>query len=103
MVPAVDWVQLAKDVGSLRDDGETGGTRVAQRALERILGEQNLRGAMELILAGQPGAELALSVLVHLCSEQVAELAYAEYQCCRGERGLCPQAHCPPPIHGVDS
>lgn len=83
---AIDWTGLAADVGSIRAEGERGGTTVAQYAIERILGEANLRAAVELVLASGPGSELAMSVLSLICSWTAAEIVYAEYKRSTGDR-----------------
>ncbi len=83
---SIDWLKLARDVGSLRDDGESGGTRFAQVALESILGEANIRNAVDLILASPPGNELAMNVLQHIMSWQATEMAYEAYKTSTGAR-----------------
>jgi hypothetical protein len=82
----IDWTQLARDVGSLRADGESGGTEYAQRALEQILGEENLQGAVDLVLAYGPGSELAMNVLRHIRSRRATEMAYEAYRSTSGEQ-----------------
>jgi hypothetical protein len=83
---SIDWVKLAREVGSLRDDGESGGTRYAQLALERILGEANIRHAVDLILDAVPGAELTMNVLQHIMSWQATEMAHEAYKTASGAR-----------------
>ena len=73
---SIDWTQLAKAVGSLDETGEHGGTLLAELALERILGAENIRQAVNLILDGLPGSELTMNVLRHITSLQAIEMAY---------------------------
>ena len=86
MVIVIDWTQLARDVGSLHDGGEAGGTAYATAALDRILGEDNIASAVELIVSGGRGGELAMNVLRHIHSERAARLAYAIYRTSSGDR-----------------
>jgi hypothetical protein len=59
----IDWEGLARRLGSLSDDGERGGTDLAQQALEQILGEAEVRAAVDYYVSGRRGFELARSVL----------------------------------------
>src|SRR5690242_8653679 len=83
---SVDRTNLARYVGSLDEYDEHGGTLLAQLALERILGEANIRHAVELILDARPGAELAMNVLRHIMAWQATEMAYHAYKTATGER-----------------
>jgi hypothetical protein len=47
MSETVDWKSLAERLGILRDGGEVGGTVYARQAIEILLGEENLRQAVE--------------------------------------------------------
>lgn len=82
----IDWEALAVAVNSLDASGERGGDEYASRALERILGTENLAGAVEHILAFAPGSELVMNVLRLITSRQAAEMAYQTYQQEGGER-----------------
>src|SRR5579862_9073280 len=62
----IDWRALAERLGTLRPDGEIGGSDPGYRALEEILGPRALRAAVDYYVAYHPGAELARSVLVLL-------------------------------------
>jgi len=62
----VDWRALAERLGTLRADGESGGSDLGRRALELILGADALRAAVDYYVAALPGAELARSVLALL-------------------------------------
>src|SRR5262245_31231734 len=59
----IDWHALAERLGTLRADGESGGSELGRRALEVILGPEALRAAVDYYAAGLPGAELARSAL----------------------------------------
>lgn len=77
----IDWERLAVDVGSIRPGGYvSGGSSYAMQALERILGENNIRTAVEVAVAFAPGGELAANVLRHIRSRQALEIAYAIYK-----------------------
>jgi len=59
----IDWEQLAREVGSLREDGEHCSSDLGLRALEVIVGEDRLRAAVDYYVAGGRGSELARFVL----------------------------------------
>lgn len=63
MKEQIDWKALALRLGALREGGESGGSNYAREALEVLLGEDNLREAVDYYVAGGPGGELARSVL----------------------------------------
>lgn len=54
---------MAKAAGSLGEFTETSGTDEARRAVISILSEAKLVGAVDYYISGQPGSELARSVL----------------------------------------
>jgi hypothetical protein len=66
----IDWESIAKQVGDIRPDGtELGGvgTSGGRRALELVVGEQNLRDAVDHMVLMRPGwntIEMLLSVMV---------------------------------------
>src|SRR5262249_56261219 len=62
----IDWEQLAREVGSLREDGEHCSSDLGLRALEVIVGEDRLRAAVDYYVAGGRGSELARFVLLAL-------------------------------------
>ena len=76
----IDWVQLARDVGSIHEGGESGGTAYASAALETILGEDNLHAAVEAAMSLRRGSELAMNVLRMIGSERAARIAYDKYK-----------------------
>lgn len=63
MAAAIDWQALAESLGTLRDQGELVTDRHARAAIELLLGEDNLRQAVAYYISGEPGSELARSVL----------------------------------------
>lgn len=80
----IDWKQLSIDIGS----DTSFGTSVAERALELILGDDNLARAVEIILAEEPGWNVAHSVLVHIVSERAMQIAYSMYKTSSGDRAV---------------
>jgi HEAT repeat protein len=68
---AIDWKELAKQVGDLNPDGsEKGsGTPSGERALEILIGEENLRNAVDHFISLEPGAFTAEMVLKIIGSE----------------------------------
>jgi hypothetical protein len=85
--PKIDWLWLAREVGSVEENRSVrGGTRVAQLALEKILGPANIREAVNLVLTDAPSAELVSSVLTHIHSAEATRLAYAAYKASTGQR-----------------
>ena len=63
---AVDWHTLAQKLGTFRDGGESGGEDLGRQSLELIVGVDVLRSAVDYYIAGNPGSELARSVLALL-------------------------------------
>lgn len=63
MSESIDWEALAVQVGALTGDQESGGRLYAQRAIEILLGEDNMRQAVDYYILGEPGSELARFVL----------------------------------------
>lgn len=59
----IDWSTLAEELGALRKDGESCERSQARAALERIVGEDALRDAVDQYVAERPGAELIRLVL----------------------------------------
>lgn len=61
---AIDWTELARDVGALYASGESGGDHLARAALAHLIGgDDEIRGAVRHYLECRPGAELVRSVL----------------------------------------
>lgn len=98
----IDWVALAAEVGSIaptrerwNDEGGMGihesmGTDMAQKGLERIIGTENIRKAVDLFLDLEPGGAFAGGVLRYIHSSQALDMAYAEYK--RGDPDRAPMA-----------
>lgn len=63
MSETINWKALAEQLGTLRDNGEAVEVNSARRAIETLLGEENLRQAVEYYITGEPGSELARDVL----------------------------------------
>lgn len=59
---SIDWSELARDLKMVH----SGSTHNAKRAIEVVLGEDNLRAAVDAYVCFGDGAELARSVLWHL-------------------------------------
>lgn len=82
---SIDWKQLANDLGTLRPDGESGGTYLACQALERILGDSEWRAAVDYYVRNRQGYELARSVLWLVRPWAAMERCH-ELFCYRGEQ-----------------
>ena len=46
----IDWEQLARSVGAIGEGGESGSSRDAMRAIEILIGEENIRDAVDYYL-----------------------------------------------------
>lgn len=79
---AIDWRALAQQVGDLNPDGsEKGnGTESGRRALELIIGAENIRGAVDQWTSLEPGAFTAEKALLILSSTIAMEYCYAIYK-----------------------
>jgi HEAT repeats len=63
----VDWSALAVEMGTLIDArSEMGGSDLGTQAIEHLLGAEFFEQAVEHYISGEPGAELARSVLLRL-------------------------------------
>lgn len=76
MTSNVDWEDLARTLGSLRDSGESSGTEMARQAIELMLGEDVMQEAVDHYISGQPGSELARAVLWHIQPWSAMERCY---------------------------
>lgn len=63
MKAKIDWKALALQLGTLNETGEIGSERYGRQAIETLLGEDNLRAAVDYYISGAPGSELARNVL----------------------------------------
>jgi hypothetical protein len=79
---AIDWRGIAGEVGNLNPDGtEKGsGTSSGIRALELIIGEENIRGAVDCWASDQPGAFTAEMVLRIIRSTVAMNYCYEIYK-----------------------
>jgi HEAT repeat protein len=90
MKMAIDWKAIAEQVDGLQPHGgERGvGTEGGRRALEILLGEENLRDAVDHFISLQPGAFTAEMVLKIIRSEIVMNRCFEIYRTEPGtERG----------------
>jgi len=77
---AIAWESLARELGTLREDGsEHGGAAHAIDAIILLLGEDELRDAVDYILEDRPGSELARMVLAVLHPWSAIERCYEVY------------------------
>jgi hypothetical protein len=79
---AIDWRALALEIGDLNLDGnEKGsGTESGQRALELIIGEQNIREAVDHWTSLAPGAYTAEKMLLIIGSTVAMEYCFEIYK-----------------------
>lgn len=87
----IDWKELAKQVGDLNPDGsERGsGTTSGQRALEILIGEENLRNAVDCFVSDEPGGFTAEMVLKIIGSEIAMKCCYEIYKMEPGTYRAC--------------
>ncbi len=86
----IDWAKLAGVAGIVTRKMPSGasatnqGSEEGRRALEWLIGEDNIRGGVELWLAGRHGeqaaASAAWSVLTYIRSRKATEIAYGAYR-----------------------
>jgi hypothetical protein len=81
-----DWKRLAKQLGSLHENGESGGDSFAQEAFDEILGDEWIESAVEHIVSFKPGRELAMNCLRYFHSSKATKYAYHIYKSSAGER-----------------
>jgi len=79
MKDLIEWQILAQQLGTLRPSGESGGDAPARRALDVIIGREQLRAAVDHYLAYRPGRELVRSVLHILHSWTATQYCYEVY------------------------
>jgi HEAT repeat protein len=87
---AIDWKAIAGQIGGLKSDGSERvvGTDGGRRALEILLGEENLRDAVDYFISLQPGAFTAEMVLKIIRSETAMNRCFEIYKTEPGtERG----------------
>jgi len=76
----IDWEGLAKQLGTVRNDGESTGTDDGLRALELIVGESRLREAVDYYVNDRPGSELVRMVLAIIRPWSSMNRCYEIYQ-----------------------
>lgn len=78
----IDWKALATQIGGLQPDGgdRTVGTQGGRRALEILIGEENLREAVECFVSLRPGAFTAEMVLKIIQSEIAMNRCFEIYK-----------------------
>jgi hypothetical protein len=78
----IDWRVIADEVGDLKPDGEEkgSGTLSGLRALELIIGDENIRGAVDWWASGEPGAFTAEMVLCIIRSTVAMNYCYEIYK-----------------------
>lgn len=79
MKEQINWQALASQLGTLRENGESSGGQVACEAIEILLGENNLRHAVDYYISGKPGSELARSVLWQIRPFSAMQYCYDIY------------------------
>jgi len=79
---AIDWRQIARQIGGLNPDGsEKGiGTESGRRALELIIGTENIRRAVDQWTSLEPGAFTAERALLIIGSSIAMEYCYEIYK-----------------------
>src|SRR5829696_1781359 len=81
-----NWKELAKQIGSLHENGERGGDDFAQMAFEQIFGRDWIENTVEHIVSFKPGSEVAMNCLRLLRLKQAVLYAYEIYKSSSGER-----------------
>lgn len=76
----IDWVSLGKQVGTGGGNLESVSTQDAQRAIEILIGEENLREAVDYYIDGKPESELARFVLRQFHPWSAMEYCYEIYK-----------------------
>ncbi|HMS42022.1 MAG TPA: hypothetical protein PKE69_17450 [Pyrinomonadaceae bacterium] len=76
----IDWIALSKQVGTDGGVLESVGTQDAQRAIEILIGEENLREAVDYYIDGKPGSELVRFVLRQFHPWSAMEYCYQIYK-----------------------
>jgi len=78
----IDWRAVASEVGDLSPDGKEMGSVTASgiKALELVIGEDNIRGAVDWWASGEPGALTAEMVLRIIQSTVAMKYCYEIYK-----------------------
>jgi hypothetical protein len=76
----INWEILAKSLGLIGEDSEFSSTDDARKALQEIIGKENLKSAVEHHLSHRPGYELVGTVLQVLQPPYAMEICYSIYK-----------------------
>lgn len=76
----IDWTKLAIESGSISESGEYRGGNFATRALDLIIGEENIRNGVIQFIEGTPGHAVVSDVFRAISSVMALEIAYEEYK-----------------------
>lgn len=76
----INWKELAVQVRTIREGGESVSGDDATRALEILIGEGNLRAAVDYYIEGGAGSELARFVLRRIHSPAAMNRCYEIYK-----------------------
>ena len=76
----IDWKTLAEKVGSLKGGNEFGSDAFALKAIEALIGEQSIREAVDYYIQGEPGSELARSVIRQIRPKSAMDYCYEIYK-----------------------
>jgi hypothetical protein len=86
----INWQSLAEKVGAISqsndrlenvdDWSESGSSDLGRQAIEVLIGENNLRDAVDYYISGQPGCELVRHILWQLHSWTAMEYCYEIYR-----------------------
>lgn len=80
MAAPINWEELARHLDLLRPNGECGSSKSALRAIELLLGEENLRATVDYYITHGPGSELARNVLWQLRPWSAMQRCYEIYR-----------------------
>ena len=77
---AIDWKAIAKQVGDVSSKSETSSTLTGRRALEVIVGEENVRDAVDYWISQKTGCFTAEMVLSIMRSKVAMDRCYEIYK-----------------------
>ncbi len=80
MSKVVDWEALARQLGAFENNSEIYSSNMAKQAIELLLGEETLLGAVDYYISGKPGSELARFVLWQLRPWSAMQYCYNIYK-----------------------
>jgi hypothetical protein len=76
----VNWEELAIELKLVTHDGERGGSRESDKAVEKILGEQFIKNTVDYSLTYRTGFTLSEGVLANLRSQIAIDYCYEIYK-----------------------